>query len=240
MATSQELAREGRRESLDPRAAQTRAALIGAACELAAEGARTPSVRGITERAGLSRSSFYTQFASLTELSIAIFEDAFTRITAQDAQEREDHSASIVDITRHSVRALVDQVDALRDFYLAEGADTAAAHQRLMDGFTAQLRRSRGLSNAPRAGLAVDAAAVYISGGILGLLRGWVSGQIPGTATEITEQILLLLPPWLAEEDDRAAGRARSSADPRSRTPASAQTTPRTPHTHTTETKESS
>lgn len=201
MATAQELAREGRRESLDPRAARTRAAILKAAHSLAADGARAPSVREIAERAGVSRSSFYTQFSSMTELSVALFEDILGQIADQDSRARSMHSAPAAEVLRHSVQRLVDDVHALRHLYLMDLPETSAAHLRLVDDTARRLRGSRGLATAAEAGLDVDLAATFLAGAILSLLRAWVTGQVPGTPAQITEQLMRLLPPWLSQDD---------------------------------------
>lgn len=202
MATAQELAREARKETLDPRAVKTRAALKEAALALAADGARGPSVRDITERARVSRSSFYTQFASMGELNIALFEDALARVTDRDTQEREADGVPAGEVVHRSVQRLVEHVDALRNLYLMDLPETSAAHLRLVDSFAQELRASRAISRAPRVGLSVDAASSFIAGAVLHLLRAWLIGQIPGTPASITEQITLLLPPWLSDESD--------------------------------------
>ena len=53
------------RATSDPRAARTRQAIVNAVHELAHESPASPSVSDIVRRAGVSRSSFYTQFASM-------------------------------------------------------------------------------------------------------------------------------------------------------------------------------
>lgn len=200
MATAQELAREGRRESLDPRAARTRAAILQAVHSLAAEGVRAPSVREIAVRAGVSRSSFYTQFASMAELSIALFEEVLAQITDQDSQARESHTEPAAQVVRHSVELLVEHVHALRHLYRMDLPETAAAHQRLVDDVAMELRRTRGLLSATTVGLDIDVASTYLAGGIVSLLRAWVTEQVSGTTVEITEQIMMLLPAWLLQD----------------------------------------
>lgn len=204
MATAQELARDGRRESLDPRAARTRAAILEAAHALAAEGAGVPNVRGITQRAGLSRSSFYTQFASMEDLSLALFEDAVGRITDEDSLARLAGSAPAAEVLRASVRRFVDDVDALRHLYLMDVPETSAAHLRLSDELARALRGSHGFAAAARHGIDVAAAASFLAGATLCLLRHWVTGRVTGTSEELTDQLMLLLPPWLSEDADGA------------------------------------
>lgn len=201
MATAQEQAREGRKDSIDPRAARTRAAILGAAHTLAAEGSRAPRVREITERAGVSRSSFYTQFASLEELSIALFEDVVGRITHEDSLARASRSASATDVLRRSVALLVEDVHALRHLYLLDLPETSAAHLRLSDDVARAFRESHGVAAAADHGIDVAAAAAFLAGATLNLLRAWVTGQVAGTPAQITEQIMRLLPPWLSVED---------------------------------------
>lgn len=217
MATAQELAREGRRESLDPRAARTRAAIIDAAHGLAAEGVHAPSIRQIAERAGVSRSSFYTQFASMTELSIALFEDVLGRITEDDSAARISGTAA-AEVLEESVRRMVEDVHALRHLYRMDLPETSAAHLRLVDDVARRLRASRGVGSPVAAGVDGEAAAAYLAGGILSLLRAWITGQVAGTPTQIAAQVMAMTPAWLsADEPDAVSSRPTELRDVSSR-----------------------
>lgn len=140
----------------------------------------------------------------MAELSIALFEDVLGRIAEQDTRARTAQAAPAVDVLHGSVQRLVEDVDALRHVYLMDLPETSAAHLRLVDDVTHQLRATRGVAEAPAAHIDVEVAATFLAGGILSLLRAWVTGQVDAAPTQITEQIMRVLPPWLSADEPAA------------------------------------
>jgi AcrR family transcriptional regulator len=188
------------RASGDPRAMRTRQAIMDAVHALITEGESTPTVSQIVRRAGMSRSSFYTQFANMNELAAAVFRQAFTQVETADLAARR-HGLAGAEATQTAVERLVRHVDEHRDFYRHSFPATFAAHNEAVQALAAQLRESIPLVSSPPAGVSVDATAIYIAGGTLAILRAWVVGEVTGSVTDITNQIMALLPVWLVSPD---------------------------------------
>jgi AcrR family transcriptional regulator len=194
---AQDEIRQTKRASGDPRAIRTRRAITGAVRELIAEGESSPSVSQIVRRAGLSRSSFYTQFANMDALAAAVFGEAFTEIETEGISERVSGSVPAAEATRSAVERLIRHVDAHRDFYLHSFPGTFAGHNEAVEALAAQLRESIPLVSSPPPGVSVEATAIWIAGGQLAMLRSWLAGQLTGSVTDITDQVMALLPAWL-------------------------------------------
>jgi AcrR family transcriptional regulator len=210
----QDPARRTMRASGDPRAARTRQAIIGAVHELAAEGGAAPSVSEIVRRAGVSRSSFYTQFASMDELASAVLREAFTTIgTAKRAMHR-DGTASFAEASRVAIAALVAHVAEHRGLYRLGLTVTPSFHVEALEALAAQVRQAIALAAGTVGGIPAETEAVYVAGGMLAVLRSWIQGGLLGTVDDIRDQMFALLPSWVvsAEPSSRAerAGEQRS------------------------------
>jgi AcrR family transcriptional regulator len=184
--------RQTTRASNDPRAVRTRGAITAAVHSLIADGEPSPSVSQIVRRAGVSRSSFYAQFANLDQLAAAVFSQAFTEIESASIA-----AAPGAETTWQAVERLVRHVDAHRDFYSRGFPATVAGHDEVIGALAAQLRTSIPLVSSPPPGVSVEATAMWIAGGKLAVLRSWLTGQLDGSVEDITGQIMTLLPGWL-------------------------------------------
>lgn len=182
---------------------------MDAVLALAAEGCATPSVSAIAKRAGVSRSSFYTQFATMEHLTGALFEQVVAQVT--DSEARGSSHLSTPAAARHAVATLVEHVDARRDLYLLALPETSSGHLRLVDRVAQVLRRSRDVSAAPRQGVTPDAASIYLAGAVVTVLRAWATGQLDGTAEQITDQIMLLFPSWLTGDEQPTTAAAAAT-----------------------------
>jgi AcrR family transcriptional regulator len=189
--------RQTTRASNDPRAVRTRGAITAAVHSLIAEGEPSPSVSQIVRRAGVSRSSFYAQFANLDQLAAAVFSQAFTEIESASIAARATVAAAGPETTWQAVERLVRHVDAHRDFYSRGFPATVAGHDEVIGALAAQLRASIPLVSSPPPGVSVEATAMWIAGGKLAVLRSWLTGQLAGSVEDITGQIMALLPGWL-------------------------------------------
>jgi AcrR family transcriptional regulator len=189
--------RQTTRASNDPRAVRTRSAITAAVRALIAEGEPSPSVSQIVRRAGVSRSSFYAQFANLDQLAAAVFSQAFTEIESASIVARAAAAAPSPETTRQAVERLVRHVDAHRDFYRHSFPATFAGHDEAVGALAAQLRESIPLLYRAPPGVSVEATARWIAGGKLAVLRSWLTGSLAGSVEDVTSQIVALLPGWL-------------------------------------------
>jgi AcrR family transcriptional regulator len=197
----QDAVRRMTRASGDPRAARTRQAIIHAVHELAAEGGAAPSVSDIVRRAGVSRSSFYTQFASLDELAGVVLREAFATIGTDTVAMRRVSGVSADEADRVAVGQLIAHVAEHRGLYQLWLAAAPSFHPEALDALTTQVRRVLALAAGPHGGVPAETEAVYVAGGMLAVLRHWVQGDLPGTASDITDQILALRPSWTVTHD---------------------------------------
>ena len=187
------------RASGDPRAVRTREAITAATRALIAEGSLAPSVSQIARRAGVSRSSFYAQFANLDQLAAAVFSQAFTEIETASIVARAADAAPGPEATRQAVERLVRHVDQHRDFYARSFPATFAGHHEAVEALATQLRATIPLVSSAPPGISVEATATWIAGGKLAILRSWLTGQLDGSVDDVTDQIMALLPGWLVD-----------------------------------------
>lgn len=171
-----------------PRAA-SRELLEEAACELFLEqGYGATSVADITERAGVSRSTFFNYVDSKSDLLWARFDDAVARLRLDLAGLRARRGEGAMELARDEVAVEREVVIGLRHLAAALppenvalafsqgeamqlGEDLrAAAARRLMDvGDVAALHlRSRG-----RSSLVAQARGYSLAGALLAAVRAW-------------------------------------------------------------------
>jgi AcrR family transcriptional regulator len=196
------------RASRDPRAARTRAAILAAVEDLASQGVAVPSVSEIVRQAGISRSSFYTQFASFEELTAAVFGDALQQTTLIEAVARNSGEMSDYEATRQATARLVEHVAGHRGLYRLGLPATAGAYRQAIAMVAQELEAGACVTAAPDNGVVVRAATTYLAGGMLALLQVWVTGELVATNEQITNQIMAMLPAWLT---DSAAARPEQS-----------------------------
>jgi AcrR family transcriptional regulator len=188
--------------SNDPRVAATREAIVRAASALA--GSPTDAtVSGIAKRAGVSRSSFYSHFASLDDLVVFIQKRAFEQIALVD----DDHpSSSPVLSPRETLQRaqerLVTHFAEHRGLYSAVLAlstprrvheRTAAVFADLIEGYL------WALPHVPDA-ISPSIASVYIANAGVGVLDSWILGDIDAAPEEIVHHLMALMPAWIAAD----------------------------------------
>jgi AcrR family transcriptional regulator len=193
----QDEVRQATRASRDPRAARTRAAILAAVDELTAQGVAAPSVSEIVLQAGISRSSFYTQFASVEQLTMAVFADALQQTTLLEAAARTSGEMSDYEATRQAIARLVEHVAEHRGLYRLGLPATGGAYLHVVATVARQFEGTACLAAAPDNGVDVRAATTYLAGGTLALLHVWVTGELVATNEQITAQLTAMLPAWL-------------------------------------------
>jgi len=183
-------------DSTDPRVARTRDALFAAVHRLAAQGSTEFGVSDIVREAGVSRSSFYSHFASLQDLAAQLQKRAFEDIAAQERSER-----GSPDSMRASQERLVAHYAENRILYatvlalpLSHEAHTSAATTM------ATLIEERLAETDIPAGVVPALASTYIANAAIGLLIAWVRGDVTATSPEIVDHLLALMPTWLRDD----------------------------------------
>ncbi|WP_378143824.1 TetR/AcrR family transcriptional regulator [Cnuibacter sp. UC19_7] len=192
-STSNAATRQVLKESEDPRALRTRAALLDAIRTLSTEGGDL-TVSALVRAAGISRASFYSHYESLDELASSVRREAFRSIhdlyRGDLVETPEALRRSQERLVAHFAenRALYRSVSALpmsREHYLS-GVRTMAA---LIEDI---------LEDHPRVpeGLSAEATARYIAGAAHGLLDAWIADELQLSETELVDHLTRLLPPW--------------------------------------------
>lgn len=190
--------RDAMRRSTDPRSLRTRAAIVAAVHEIAAEQTGTvPTVAEIIRRAGVSRSSFYTQFSDFGELVEEVLRQALESIRREDAGLRQIPNVTEAEATRLGARHVIEHVIAHREFYRLGLATGGAALWGSVTMVAEQLAASECVKHGPSAGVSVPMAATFLAGGLLTLLHAVVREEAEPDLEEITGQFVAMLPDWL-------------------------------------------
>ncbi|VXB99278.1 TetR/AcrR family transcriptional regulator [Pseudoclavibacter sp. 8L] len=184
--------------SPDPRPARTQAAIIDAVERLSARGEEV-TVPAIVAEAGVSRSTFYTQFRDLDALAVRILTEVFTEIEALDLRLRA--AATPIETARATTSQLVAEFAKRRTLYagVLGSRTTTEAHRAVRAAFADQALGTMQLT-VPE-GLDPKVAADYVAGGTLAVLTAWLLSDAPEPIERVQQQLLALLPTWLINED---------------------------------------
>lgn len=187
--------------SADPRPARTRTAIVAALKDAVASG-EPVSVSSLARRAGISRSAFYTHFATLDDLAVYALDEVFKAVAEQDVLARSSGAQSGADTARRSLRVLVDHLSAHRQLYGGLFATSARspAQSAIVDRFTDVTRRVLPYVDNPPEGVNPDASAAFVGAGIMGLLGSWLRGELDLDPEGAVEQLLRVIPPWMASD----------------------------------------
>jgi AcrR family transcriptional regulator len=183
----------------DPRPARTRAAII-AAVETLSERGDEVTVPAIVGEAGVSRSTFYTQYRDLDALAVAILTEAFTEIEALDLELRRADTTPI-ETARATTAKLVAEFARKRSLYagVLGSRTTTEAHRAVQDAFAEQalgtMRATVPEHVDPRI------AAEYVAGGSLAVITAWLLSDQPAPTEHVQAQLIALLPAWLINDE---------------------------------------
>ncbi len=176
------------------RSRRTQRALRDAVMQLALEkGMEQVTVRDITERAGIDRSTFYLHFGDKRALLEASRRQLIDELVAQGGSS-ETVGGRILAAFRHmaghavAYRVLLasadPEVDRRLHDYLAEHVERAF-HEHI---------RTAGTPSAPPADFRVDLFAQYVAGGLRAIARWWLEEGMPYPPEDMAAMVLRLLP----------------------------------------------
>ena len=199
IVTSLHETRTGIRISGDPRVARTRHAILDAV-ETLASGDEPITVAAIVRTAGIGRSSFYTHFSGIDELAVTVLSGVLEAIGAEDIELRRYRVVSGAEAARMAQVRLVGHLVQHRALYASMLAlpFSSAVFTRAVDGYAAQVRATIALLPEVPHGLSADAVAIYTASGSLGLLAHWIRSDDPVPADVLVDQLMSLVPAWLA------------------------------------------
>lgn len=193
-------ARVTRRGSTDPRAVASQRLLVEALTKVVkAEGLGAASVTRIALEAGLSRSGFYEQFASVEELALFILDDLVTEIAALDIEARTVHGADGQAVSEFALELILQTVFESRELYehllLSEHAGGTVA--RAIQGFARGCRPIMAIARPQWPDARIDLMASSFAGLIVsGVMHAFRTGQ-PHTAHDLARELISFMPSWL-------------------------------------------
>jgi AcrR family transcriptional regulator len=197
----EEGARRYRGVAAADRRAQRRARLVAAVLDiLGAGGIDAVTVRGVCDRAGLTRRYFYESFTDLDALLVAVFDEinaeiavailgALARSPAEPvARARVALAAGLEVVTGHPGKG--------RLVVASTTSSGALARRRaeVVDGFAAIVAAQvRELAGHPIPDRLIEMAAVLLVGGVTELVGRWLAGGIVASRAELVEDCATLL-----------------------------------------------
>lgn len=193
-------ARVTRRGSTDPRAVASQRLLVEALTKVVkAEGLGAASVTRIALEAGLSRSGFYEQFASVEELALFILDDLVAEIAALDIEARTVHGADGQAVSEFALELILQTVFENRELYehllLSEHAGGTVASA--IQGFARGCRPIMAVARPQWPDARIDLMASSVAGLIVsGVMHAFRTGQ-PHTAHDLARELISFMPPWL-------------------------------------------
>lgn len=179
----------------DPRPARTRAAILAAIERLGAQGQEL-SVSGVVVEAGLSRSSFYSQFKDLGDVAVQLIQELYERPEAADLDP--DGKDSPPDSILTATGILLREFEHRRPLYAAVlGTSAAVSAQWAVCDIMAKgaLRSIGGL--VPEH-IEPEFAARHIASGYLANMVEWLNAADPVPVEEFEGQLRAMLPEWVA------------------------------------------
>ena len=197
-------ARVARRGSSDPRAKASQRLLVEALTKVVkVEGFGAASVTRIAHEAGLSRSGFYEQFASVEELALFILDDLVTEIAALDIEARTVHGADGPAVSEFALELILQTVFENRELYehllLSEHAGGTVA--RAIHGFALGCRPIMAIARPQWPDARIDLMASSFAGLIVsGVMHAFRTGE-PRTAHDLARELISFMPPWLFVPD---------------------------------------
>lgn len=167
------------RQSLDPRAERTRAALKGAVVELLSNTSpESISVSDVVKQAGVNRSSFYVHYSDLHTLFADALEDVAVATGTlgghSDGNSSGVRGDQLPDAVSAYIRHIYDFSDAYR-WALGPGGSPQIVF-RLRERFRVSLEQgfAHHMAQHPGADLGFGAQAAFLAGGMIGVMTQWL------------------------------------------------------------------
>lgn len=159
---------------------------------------RSLTISSIVTEAGLSRSSFYTQFRDIGDIAVQLIDEVYRDIIPLD--ERIRAAGTGREATLAALEILTREMHARRHLFTAAlGAVATARQHRMVWRIMAQAALPAIRKTAP-AGIDHEAAAAFVAAGVLAALVYWLQSDPDRPAHEVQQEIVALLPPWLAAD----------------------------------------
>lgn len=184
--------------STDPRASRTRAKLIDAAEALVSRHHPTITVSAIITEAGVSKTTFYSHFASIDELALQIVERAYTEVAELNRKLSASPNVGAYEAMRASFEVLVNHYILHLPFYRSVLALhlSREVHTNAVRSMAADIEP--GIVDHPNlpAGIRPHLAASLIASTVVGFLDEWMEEDFEASGDELVTHLMILLPTW--------------------------------------------
>lgn len=178
----------------DPRPARTRAAILDAIERLGERGDDI-NVSAIVAEAGLSRSSFYSQFKDLGDVAVQLLSELVEREFSESRPE--DVRIVTREDALEDLRDLIAEFSGRRYLYAAVFSSSATINSvwRVSSVITHGIVTRLQWMMPP--GLCPVVAGNYFSAGLLAAIVDWLTTDQHLTQDELAEQLMRMLPAWV-------------------------------------------
>lgn len=181
----------------DPRPARTRSAILTAVETLGKKGAEL-NVSSIVHEAGLSRSSFYSQFKDVGDIAVQLVTELYVEIESLDAEPRSKGQTDAA--TVQTAEMLLNEFWQRRHLYTAVlgGGANVSAQWAVCEVMGEGVLKSIERSTPPDIDTAV--ASRFIAAGILASTIDWIASEDALPLPEFHKRVLQMLPAWLSKK----------------------------------------
>ncbi|MFF2371603.1 TetR/AcrR family transcriptional regulator [Agromyces sp. NPDC058110] len=199
---------------IDPRQLRTRHALADALVRLLeTKPLDEIGVAELCREAGVHRTTFYGHFDGVAEFALAEFSQGIDRIAAVEVRPGVEAPADVARRYAESMREILAHTAEERLGYrtllgpATRGLFRTVLEERMRHRARLALEvwREQGVPGAPVSDGAIDQAAAYISGGLVGAIEVWVLGDETDAAAS-ADRLTDLLPIWWPRGPRTGAG----------------------------------
>jgi AcrR family transcriptional regulator len=191
--------RRTRKNTEDPRSAETRARLCEAFERVVArDGYVAATASRIAVEAGVSRSAFYDHFASPLSVALAVVESLFETIASANHRARATGRGDRREATRSAIERMTSHMFDNRSVYrhLLLSQASSGVLITLLDKFAAEGRAAVQAARPDLSARGVDQAARVIAGAVLSTMTWWLQQDDNRPPSVLAEELVDLLPEW--------------------------------------------
>lgn len=180
----------------DPRPARTRAAILAAIERLGARDVEL-NVASIVKEAGLSRSSFYSQFKDVGDVAVQSVERLLEELIENDSALRGRHEGTDLQITLLTIDRFLSEFHARRALFSALFGAGSGSCQRDACEIMTRISLPAFRRNAP-GGVDPEFAARFLAAGTLVSMVEWVLTEKPVPLDEMKQRLFSMMPAWVS------------------------------------------
>lgn len=182
--------------AVDPRPARTRAQILASIEALATEGHEI-TVAAIVQRAQISRSTFYAQFADIGDVAVQLFQEIHNGIMLFEAEVRKEKGAQAA--AAASLHALLEELEARRFLYAAV-LGPAASSQTIRKVRNIMAEGSfKAMTHGGLLHIDNRVAATFIGAGVFAVVIDWLLDAQPRPGEAVAADLLQMIPQWLTD-----------------------------------------